>query len=130
MLLLLPYGCFYKSTRFKVIMAILIILCFTLATFCNNVQYRILDHYRYINNGIEAHGSQRIEVEIYRGLIIIATGISIFCSGFWWAPLVGYILGIIISGFVSKERTAAIIILFGKIIKPLALLGALICTFV
>lgn len=111
-------------------MAILIILCFTLAVFCNNVLYKMLDRFRYINNGIEVHGSQRGEAEIYRALIIIAAGISIFCSDFWWAPLVGYILGVVASSCVSNEETEAYIIFFGKIIKPLSLIGALICTFV
>lgn len=111
-------------------MSIIIILCFAIAVFCNNILFQMVDRYRIKNNGIEVHTSERAEAQLYRGLIIIVAAISIFCSDFWWSPIVGYILGFIMSLIISNENSEAYIIFFGKILKPIALIAALICTFV
>lgn len=111
-------------------MGIIILICFALAVFCNTVLFRMVDKYRDINMGIEVHTSERGEANLYRIIIIVVAGISIFCSDYWWAPICGYVIGAIIGNTISNEDSVAYINFFGKIIKPLALIGALICTFV
>lgn len=111
-------------------MGIIILICFSLGVFCNTVLYRMVDMYREVNNGLEVNSSERGEANLYRILLIITGAITIFCSDYWWAPIAGYILGLIVAQTIKNEDAIAYITFFGKIIKPLAIIGALICTFV
>lgn len=111
-------------------MAFVVIVCFCVAVFCNSALFRMVDAYRELNNGFEIHVRERGEANIYRILILIIAAIVIFCSDFWWAPIIGYILGAIIGQVINKRETIAYIIFFGRILKPVALIVALICTFV
>lgn len=111
-------------------MGFIILFCFALTVTCNTVLFRLLDKQRSVNNGFEVNVSERGSANIYRIIIIIVAGVSILCSEYWWAPICGYVLGLIIGNSLSNEDTMAYISFFGKFIKPLSLIGALICTFV
>ena len=111
-------------------MGIIILLCFSLAVFFNAVLYRWIDKYRVINNGIEVYTSERNEANFYRFVIIIAAGVTIFFSDYWWAPVSGYFLGALFGSSISNEDTVLNLIVYGKILKPLALIGAIVCVFV
>lgn len=111
-------------------MSILILICIALPVFCNTVLFKMVDKYRSMNNGIEVNISERREANLYRVIILIVIAISIFCSDYWWAPIIGYILGSMGGNMVSNEDTVAYINFFGKILKPITLISAIICTFV
>lgn len=114
-------------------MNITIIIAIAIAVFCNQVLFLNLDKYKELNNGFEFNSSERSSANIWRIIILITVGLSIFCHSSSWVGIVAYAIGwfgsVIYSG-IQNDNTDAYIIFFGKFLKPILLITVLIMIFV